>query len=148
MALKVLLPVRFLLFALHLIIDIVIAYNRAGHVAASIPPSTASLEARAMRELNLTFDWLFFATGSCFAIEFLGMFLGFSLYVPTVPLTSIVAHASGFVLCVWLTMEVWSVQSFSYIFGCCSLLPALLELYLMGGHFLQMQSWQKLELRL
>ena len=67
-------------------------------------------------------------------IEFMGFFSGLSMFgAPSIALASIIAHATATVALGYFALDVWDCDIYWWIFGLCSGLPALMEIFLMIG---------------
>ena len=67
-------------------------------------------------------------------IEFMGFLSGLSMFgAPSITLISITTHATASVALAYFALDVWDCDLYWWIFGSCSALPALLEIFLMIG---------------
>ena len=115
----------------HLIITITLLLSRDENVRACLPLDHAPVDF-ARKDVEL-------ATGlgaaiGLLVIEFMGFFSGLSMFgAPSITLTSIIAHATATVALGYFALDVWDCDLYWWIFGLCSGLPALLEIFLMIG---------------
>lgn len=115
----------------HLVITVTLLLSRDENVRACLPLDHTKLE-YARKDVEL-------ATGlgaglGLLVIEFLGFLSGLSMFgAPSVTITSIMAHATASVALGYFALDVWDCDLYWWIFGFCSAVPALLEIFLMIG---------------
>jgi hypothetical protein len=119
-----LIPTRFLTTVGHLIALLMIFYTKDANVRAGIRVEFSTAE---YDDAQSSLDAALWMSVICFAIELLGIFGGFSLFMPALCTFDIGAHFCGAVFCCWFILESWHYESMWYIFLCFSLLPALAE---------------------
>lgn len=115
----------------HLVITVTLLLSRDENVRACLPLDHTRLE-YARKDVEL-------ATGlgaglGLLVIEFLGFLSGLSMFgAPSVTITSIMAHATASVALGYFALDVWDCDLYWWIFGFCSAVPALLEIFVMIG---------------
>lgn len=115
----------------HLIITITLLLSRDENVRACLPLDHTKLDF-ARKDVEL-------ATGlgaaiGLLVVEFMGFLSGLSMFgAPSITLTSIIAHATATVALAYFALDVWDCDLYWWVFGFCSGLPAMLEIFLMIG---------------
>lgn len=85
-----------------------------------------------------------FASIICFTVEFVGLFLGLSIFYPGLNVFYATAHTIGFALTLWFISEGWHYFSLVYLFLLFSLIPASVEGLTMAYHIIiKMQMLQR-----
>jgi len=118
----------------HLIIVLIIFWSRDGNIKACLPATASgqpSPDQYAQKDTELIVGLS--VTLGLFIIEFAGFFGGISMFMPTQSLLSISAHLSAAVTLSYFVFETWSCDMFWYVFGFCSCMPAIFEIFLMIG---------------
>ena len=117
-----LLPMRFLLQVCHLIAVLTVVYDTDGVAkevvgSGDLSGTKASLEA---------VSW---AAIVCLALDFVGLFLGFSVFSVKVNCFQIMCHFLGALLVALFVSEHWNTESYTYLFVFFNLLPTAVETY-------------------
>ena len=96
---------------------------------APFPLDAAEESALASVDLALTLAYV------CFALDFLGMIGGFTLFFAKINLLQIVAHAVGGIYTSWFIAYGWQYQSLWYIVGFTSFPTAVVEVMMLIAIF-------------
>ncbi|XP_072553108.1 transmembrane protein 107 like [Salminus brasiliensis] len=123
-----LVPSRFLTLIAHLVIVITIFWSRENNVRACL------LLEYTNEEYNLEDTRLVVGlsvTLGLFAVELAGFFSGISMFNNNQGLLSTACHASGSVALLFFLFEQWTCSIYWWIFGFCSVIPALHEMFLL-----------------
>jgi len=96
---------------------------------APFPLDKAEEDALAQMDMLLNLSYC------CFALDFLGMCGGFTLFFSKINLFQIVVHAIGGVYTSWFIAYGWQYQSMWYIVGFCNLPTAIVELAMLFAIF-------------
>ncbi|XP_065142740.1 transmembrane protein 107 like [Paramisgurnus dabryanus] len=122
-----LVPSRFLSLIAHLVIVIIIFWSRENSVKACIPLDYTNEEYRS-EDTRLVVALS--VTLGLFAVELIGFLSGISMFNNNQALLSIGCHASGSVALLFFMFEQWTCSIYWWIFGFCSVIPALYEIIL------------------
>ncbi|RXN11750.1 transmembrane protein 107 isoform X1 [Labeo rohita] len=117
-----LVPARFLTLIAHLVIVIIIFWSRKNSVSACLPLNYTDEEYSLIVGLSVTLG--------LFAVELVGFLCGVSMFNNNQALLSIACHASGSVALLFFLFEQWTCSIYWWIFGFCSVIPALYEMIL------------------
>ncbi|XP_042606504.1 transmembrane protein 107 like isoform X1 [Cyprinus carpio] len=126
-----LVPARFLTLIAHLVIVIIIFWSRRlpqeNSVRACLPLDYTNQEysledTRLVVALSVTLG--------LFAVELVGFLCGISMFNNNQALLSTGCHASGSVALLFFLFEQWTCSIYWWIFGFCSVIPALYEMIL------------------
>ncbi|XP_055045401.1 transmembrane protein 107 like [Misgurnus anguillicaudatus] len=122
-----LVPSRFLTLIAHLVIVIIIFWSRENSVKACLPLDYTNEEYRS-EDTRLVVALS--VTLGLFAVELIGFLSGISMFNNNQALLSIGCHASGSVALLFFMFEQWTCSIYWWIFGFCSVIPALYEIIL------------------
>eukprot|EP00741_Cyanophora_paradoxa_P005548 tig00000900_g5378.t1 len=123
-ALSTLVPTRFLVLTGHLILTIMIAFNRADNVKTGLPPTFSQDDFnRDDTSITVALALSYF----CFFIEYVGLFGGFTMFTTTVSLFEILCHLVGLFFGTMFIVDTWASVWYWYIFGFTCAFPALVE---------------------
>lgn len=130
MAVSQLVPARFLCLIAHLVVTITILWSRDANVRACLPLSFTqseydNIDTGLLSGLIVTLILLF--------LELVGFLSGVSMFIHSAGLLSTLAHASGAVALSYFLFNEWPCDIFWYIFGFCSVFPALVEVIVLIG---------------
>ncbi|XP_043081164.1 transmembrane protein 107 like isoform X2 [Puntigrus tetrazona] len=117
-----LVPARFLTLIAHLVIVIIIFWSRESSVRACLPLDYTDEEYSLIVALSVTLGLL--------AVELVGFLCGVSMFNNNQALLSTGCHASGSVALLFFMFEQWTCSIYWWIFGFCSVIPALYEMIL------------------
>ncbi|KAL7864943.1 hypothetical protein AOLI_G00163630 [Acnodon oligacanthus] len=131
-AISGLVPARFLTLTAHLVIVITIFWSRENNVKACLPLDYTNEEYR-VEDTRLVVA-LSVSLG-LFAVELAGFFSGASMFNNNQGLLSTACHASGSVALLFWLFEQWTCSIYWWIFGFCSVVPALYEMILLFAVF-------------
>ncbi|KAL7859778.1 hypothetical protein SRHO_G00149250 [Serrasalmus rhombeus] len=131
-AISSLVPTRFLTLIAHLVIVIIIFWSRENNVKACLPLDYTN-EEYTLEDTRLVVA-LSVSLG-LFAVELVGFFSGASMFNNNQGLLSTACHASGSVALLFLLFEQWTCSIYWWIFGFCSVVPALYEMILLFAVF-------------
>ncbi|XP_053320513.1 transmembrane protein 107 isoform X2 [Spea bombifrons] len=125
-AISSLVPSRFLTLTAHLVIVITIFWSRENNVLACLPIDYTP-EEYSSRDTELIVALS--VTLGMFAVEFAGFLSGISMFNNSQSLISVALHCAASVSLSLFVSQKWECTSYWYIFGFCSALPALTELF-------------------
>ncbi|EFJ42494.1 hypothetical protein VOLCADRAFT_97338 [Volvox carteri f. nagariensis] len=74
---------------------------------------------------------LCYAAIGCFAVDYVSLFLGISMFFPVVMGLNILAHFVGTILVVLFYTDNWNYDSFAAFFAIFNVLPMILELFIL-----------------
>ncbi|KAF4077983.1 hypothetical protein AMELA_G00194350 [Ameiurus melas] len=131
-AISSLVPARFLTLITHLVIVITIFWSRENSVKACLP-LTYTVEEYHIEDVRLVVALS--VTLGLFAIELAGFLSGASMFNNNQGLLSTACHASGSVALLFFLFEQWTCSIYWWIFGFCSVIPALYEMVLLVAVF-------------
>ncbi|XP_017343647.1 transmembrane protein 107 like isoform X1 [Ictalurus punctatus] len=148
-AISSLVPARFLTLITHLVIVITIFWSRENSVKACLP-LTYTVEEYNIEDVRLVVALS--VTLGLFAIELAGFFSGASMFnnnqgllciltcnviisIHTGEYSATACHASGSVALLFFLFEQWTCSIYWWIFGFCSVIPALYEMILLIAVF-------------
>eukprot|EP01136_Pigoraptor_vietnamica_P018794 Opistho-1_new@65620 len=117
-------PARFLAMMAHFVIALILWWSRGENIKATLP------DAYTQHEYDNRDNEMIIAlslTMACFAVEFLGLFRGISLFNASSNMLYIAAHAGAAVALSFFVLDVWEYDTYWYIFGFCSAFPAVIE---------------------
>eukprot|EP00163_Fabomonas_tropica_P000376 TRINITY_DN10229_c0_g1_i2.p1 TRINITY_DN10229_c0_g1~~TRINITY_DN10229_c0_g1_i2.p1 ORF type:complete len:148 (-),score=10.14 TRINITY_DN10229_c0_g1_i2:84-500(-) len=117
-------PTRFLVTIGHLIASLMVFHTKADNIEAALPFGHTDQEFDKLDQEVLAILILIMV---CFAIDFVGLCGGFSIFSQVVNLVQIVMHFVGAILTSFYVMEVWHARSLWWIWGFTSLIPAVVE---------------------
>ncbi|CAK8690649.1 transmembrane protein 107-like [Clavelina lepadiformis] len=123
-AFKSLIPARFLVLVAHLVIVITMFWSLDQNIQACLPVSYTTDQYSSQRTLLIV---LLSITLGMFLLELIGFVGGFSMFNSTQSLLSIGAHAGACVALSFYLFDQWDCGLYGYIFGFCSVLPAVTE---------------------
>lgn len=130
MATDSLIPARFLCLIAHFVALSTLFWSRTENVKSCLPLAYSKEE----------FEWkdkqLAVGLSIAFvllAVELMGFFAGISMFSPTQALISTAAHASAAVSLFYFSTDGWDCDLFWWIFGFCSVFPAITELTVIVG---------------
>lgn len=118
-------PTRFLCTMGHFIALIMVFYTKKNNLRASLVDNNSSSDYLNANSELLAALWLCII---CFAIEWIGILMGVSIFITFVNAFDILAHFMGGVLVCWFIIETWHYQTMWYFFVFFNLLPASLEI--------------------
>lgn len=121
-----LVPARFLTIVSHLVLVIIIFWSRKPNIESCLPRTYTQAEYD-KKDLELIIG-LSVALG-LFAIELIGFFGGLTMFTSMQCLLSTAAHAGAFVALAFFLFEMWPCTWYWYIFGFCSALPGVTEVF-------------------
>ncbi|XP_006627412.1 transmembrane protein 107 isoform X2 [Lepisosteus oculatus] len=126
-AVSSLVPARFLTLTAHLVIVITIFWSRENNVLACLPLEYTQEEYNSQdTQLVVALS----VTLGMFAIELAGFFSGVSMFNSSQGLLSLACHCSASVCLSFFVFQKWECWTYWYIFGFCSALPAVVEIFL------------------
>nr|XP_002130259.1 transmembrane protein 107-like isoform X1 [Ciona intestinalis] len=120
-----LVPARFLVLIAHLVIVITMFWSLDINLPACLPASFTTAQYNEKQTLLIV---LLSITLGMFLIELGGFVSGFSMFNQSQSLLSIAAHAGACVSLSFYLFDAWDCNLYGYIFGFCSVLPAITEL--------------------
>ncbi|KAJ9583497.1 hypothetical protein L9F63_022160 [Diploptera punctata] len=119
-----LIPARFLTLTAHLTIVIVVLWAREENVKACLPfEYSASDYSRKDTEMQAGLGVAIVLIG----FELLTFLTGVTMFMPSTALISIAAHSSASVLLAYFLFDEWDCNLYWWVFGWCSMLPALVD---------------------
>ncbi|XP_076874619.1 transmembrane protein 107 like [Brachyhypopomus gauderio] len=127
-----LVPARFLTLLAHLVTVMSVFWSRENNVRACLPLGYT------VEEYNTEDTRLVVAlsvTLGMFAVELAGFFSGASMFNNNQGLLSTACHVCGSVVLIFFLFEQWTCSIYWWIFGFCSVLPALYEIILLIAVF-------------
>lgn len=127
LAVSSLVPARFLTIIAHLVIVITIFWSRENNVKACLPLEYTK-EQYDDEDKKLVVGLA--VTLGLFAIELAGFFSGVSMFNCSQGLLSTGVHASASVALLFFLFEQWECSIYWWILAICSVLPALVEIFL------------------
>jgi len=116
------LPARFVATTAHLIATLTVFFDADNITKRALKSDQSDFSDE--RDSLLFYVWFSIV---CFGIEYIGLFSGVSMFLPTVSVMYIAAHSVGTVLVGLFSTEVWDLDYFSWFFGFFSLIPAATE---------------------
>uniref|UniRef100_A0A8C1H6T1 Transmembrane protein 107 n=1 Tax=Cyprinus carpio carpio TaxID=630221 RepID=A0A8C1H6T1_CYPCA len=122
-----LVPARFLTLIAHLVIVIIIFWSRV-RPSPVVEPLDYTNEEYRSEDTRLVVALS--VTLGLFAVELVGFLCGVSMFNNNQALLSIGCHASGSVALLFFLFEQWTCSIYWWIFGFCSVIPALYEMVL------------------
>ena len=125
-------PARFVLTMGHLIAVIIVFYHFDANVLAELRTNPSPAEKQAARA-DLEVAWILSLV--CFLFDFLGLFGGFSIFMPTVNLFQCIVHFLGALYASWFVLGVWQASTYWYICVFLNVWPACIELFILVGIF-------------
>mmetsp|Transcript_4114 Transcript_4114/g.5714 ORF Transcript_4114/g.5714 Transcript_4114/m.5714 type:complete len:152 (-) Transcript_4114:150-605(-) len=131
-----LLTFRFWAILMHFIITICIFYTKISILQVGIEISTETQQNREYEAANTRLITAWGISLVCFFVEFLGAYSGLTIFHNGLNLSYIVLHSCGTVMTLWQILEAWTTDAYLYIFAFCSLLPACMELAVIGFYML------------
>ncbi|TRY66463.1 hypothetical protein DNTS_005360 [Danionella cerebrum] len=126
-AVSSLVPARFLTLIAHLVVVIIIFWSRENSVRACLPLDFTN-EQYSLEDTRLVVALA--VTVGLFAVELVGFLCGVSMFNNNQALLSIGCHTSGSVSLSFFLFEQWPCSIYWWIFGFCSVIPALYEMML------------------
>lgn len=116
------LPARFITTAAHLIATLTIVYDSSETVKRALGSDLGDYSTELTNLEGLASTSIFF-----FCVEFLGMFTGVSLFMPSANLFYIFAHFFGALFTgLFVTLQ-WDLQAYPWLFTLFSFFPAFTE---------------------
>lgn len=119
-----LLPTRFLLQVFHLIAVLTVVYDADG-----ISKELVASQGGDLTGTKASLEAVSWAAIVCLAFDFVGLFLGFSVFSVKVNCFHIMCHFLGALLVALFVSEYWNTESYTYLFVFFNLLPTSVELY-------------------
>ncbi|XP_060564166.1 transmembrane protein 107-like isoform X2 [Ruditapes philippinarum] len=119
-------PARFLTIISHLVLVIVIFWSRRPNIESCLPRTYTQAEYD-KKDLEMIIG-LSVALG-LFAIELVGFFGGLTMFTSLQCLLSTAVHGGAFVALTFFLFEIWPCDWYWYIFGVCSALPGVTEVF-------------------
>ncbi|XP_026886165.2 transmembrane protein 107 isoform X2 [Electrophorus electricus] len=123
---------RFLALIAHLVTVLSIFCSRENSVRACLPLDY-SIEEYRTEDTRLVVALS--VTLGMFAVELAGFFSGASMFNNNQGLLSTACHVSGSVALLFFLFEQWTCSIYWWIFGFCSVMPALYEIILLIAVF-------------
>ena len=114
----------------HLILCVTVLLSRDANVLACLPFDHKP-EEYSRKNIELAAG-LSVAIG-LLGIEFIGFLSGLTMFSSSVALLSIITHATASVAMGYFALDVWDCNLYWWIFTFCSVLPALVEIFVMIG---------------
>lgn len=121
----ILIPSRFLLTVGHFVVTILAFYQKDLNVKAGLVSSTVSTSDFQAGTSSLSAALVL--TLVCLAVEFVGLFGGFTMFFNRLNFCHMVLHFFGGTLTAWYLLDVWGYKSYWWIWGVFSLIPAVME---------------------
>ncbi|GLC34842.1 hypothetical protein PLESTB_001170100 [Pleodorina starrii] len=122
---EVTLPSRFLCKTAHLVAIVTVLFDVEAVVGnLQIASSDPLFDTRKQQITGLCY-----AAIGCFAVDYVSLFLGISMFFPAVMSLNILAHFVGTILVVLFYTDNWSFDSFVAFFAVFNVLPMLLEVF-------------------
>ena len=119
-----LLPTRFLLQVFHLIAVLTVVYDADG-----ISKELVASQGGDLTGTKASLEAVSWAAIVCLAFDFVGLFLGFSVFSVKVNCFHIMCHFLGALLVALFVADYWNTESYTYLFVFFNLLPTSVELY-------------------
>ncbi|KAK9823206.1 hypothetical protein WJX72_001094 [[Myrmecia] bisecta] len=119
---EVTLPARFLTTSAHLIATLTILF--ALNETAALAKGSSGDQQKAKQ----TLAGLAWTAVACFAVEFVGLFTGISIFFTTANCFYIFCHFVGTILVALFVGEHWSIDTYIYFFVLFNALPCIVEL--------------------
>uniref|UniRef100_A0A7S0NK65 Transmembrane protein 107 n=1 Tax=Micromonas pusilla TaxID=38833 RepID=A0A7S0NK65_MICPS len=116
------LPARFITTAAHLIATLTIVYDSSETVKRALGSDLSEYSTELTLLEGMAYTSIFF-----FCVEFLGMFTGVSLFMPSANVFYIFAHFFGALFTgLFVTLQ-WDLQAYPWMFTLFSFFPAFTE---------------------
>ncbi|ACO70560.1 predicted protein [Micromonas commoda] len=116
------LPARFITTAAHLIATLTIVYDSSETVKRALGSDLSDYSTELTSLEGMAYTSIFF-----FCVEFLGMFTGVSLFMPSANVFYIFAHFFGALFTgLFVTLQ-WDLQAYPWMFTLFSFFPAFTE---------------------
>ena len=119
-----LLPLRFLLQVFHLIAVLTVVYDTDGIAKQLVGDAGGDVS-----RTKATLEAVSWAAIVCLAVDFAGLFMGFSIFSIKMSCFHILCHFLGFLLVALFVSEYWKTESYTYLFVFFNLLPTTVEMY-------------------
>jgi hypothetical protein len=120
-----LIPVRFVMTMGHILVLATLSYTMEDNVRSSLKVDNTQAEYDDTK--NSMMIWWYIGM-ACFVFDFMGMFMGFSIFFSSINLTQVILH---FVGGIWVSNVIifeWTVDAFQTVVLVTNLLPALAEI--------------------
>lgn len=130
---EVTLPARFLCKTAHLVAVLTILFD-TGNVAMNMEQIDPKGVDTSRSDLNLYNDrknqlaGICYGAIACFAIEYICLFMGVSIFFPAAMSINVLCHFVGTILTVLLYVDSWAFEAFVAFFVIFNAVPAILEL--------------------
>ncbi|KAI8916892.1 transmembrane protein [Entophlyctis helioformis] len=120
-------PARFLVTTSHFMATIMAYMTRDGNIKTALPINSTVDYTAFSQSLTaaIAFSWILFVA------DFVGLFSGITMFSTRTNALHIAAHAAGTITLSFYISEGWHYLSYWYIFTFCSLLPGLVEIWLL-----------------
>merc|ERR1711920_701450 len=123
----VILPARYLLTMGHFIVTTMVFFTKEENIARGLPASaTPGTEAFERAHRSMQIAWTLSMV--CFSFDFLGLFAGYTMFVPNVNFLQIMSHFCGGILISWLISFQMHYVYLWYVFVLCHVPTALSEI--------------------
>ncbi|MEW5297599.1 MAG: hypothetical protein WDW38_006774 [Sanguina aurantia] len=131
--LQVTLPLRFATKTMHFIAVLTVVFDFTAITSriTGINPRTDTLpQDLAFFNSHLqTLSAISYAAIACFAVEYVSLFLGVSMFLNHVMALNILAHSAGLILTVLFYINGWTLSSYIAFFVVFNAAPMLLEVF-------------------
>ncbi|KXZ53237.1 hypothetical protein GPECTOR_7g1131 [Gonium pectorale] len=132
---EVTLPARFLCKTAHLVAVLTVLFDVEAVVSQmyQIDPATTTNRAdlKLFSDRKRGVQGICYGAIACFGVEYIGLFLGISMFFPTAMALNILAHFAGTVLVALLYSDNWSYEAFAAFFAIFNIAPTVLELLML-----------------
>ncbi|XP_046850800.1 transmembrane protein 107-like [Xenia sp. Carnegie-2017] len=123
-----LIPARFLTLTAHLVITIVIFWSKESNVSECLPVSYSPSEYdNKSKSLVVGLSIML----ACIFIELMSFLGGISMFHASASMLSIAVHGVGTIVLSFFILESWNCDRFWFIFGFSSVLPVLVEVFVL-----------------
>ncbi|KAG2486512.1 hypothetical protein HYH03_014814 [Edaphochlamys debaryana] len=128
---EVTLPARFIVMTCHLISVLMVLFDvdylvseMLGFNADTGPPSNE----QAFNDKKQVVEGLCYGAIACFGIEYIGLFLGISMFFPQIMSLYVILHFLGAILVGLFRVDNWDVGALAAFFACFNALPTIIEI--------------------
>jgi hypothetical protein len=133
-----LIPARFLLLVSHLVATLIIVQTKDAYIFSSLPLADISN----YNQYNTSLISAITLSLICFVVEFMGLFIGVSLFRPVPNTIYIFSHFSGTIISSLFIASSWQSEMFWHICIFTSLLPACVEGFILASHLrVNLSKW-------
>jgi uncharacterized phage infection (PIP) family protein YhgE len=134
-----LIPARFLLLVSHLVATLIVMQTKDAYIFSSLSLGDMTN----YNQFNTSMIVAIALSLICFAIEFMGLLIGISLFRPVPNTIYIFSHFSGTIALSLFISGTWQSDMFWHIFIFTSLLPACVEGFILASQLrLNLLKWK------